>query len=453
MKSVARWLTLGTMLTLGACAGGRSAPAGAPSAQTDQTLSQLFNLSAVYQRMGRLASTGSLSFVGNLAYLAGAGDSTNVVVGLSFENRSLSFQRDGSAFAARYQVEMTLARDAGDPIRVSRNEIVRVPTFQETQRGDETIFFQQSFRLPAGPYTLRAVVRDPTSNNVGQVEQVVTVPELKPGSITTPVMVYEVLPRRTAADSVYLIINPRGTVAHGGGDTLLVYVEANGLPQASTLPVEVRDEQDSVVYRTEVRFAGGREVEGRVVRLPADAPPLGELSITVGTPPNAKTTKALVSFARGWVVTNYDNLLSLLRYFPYRPDLVSALRNARPADRPALWRRFWAETDPDPSTGENEALSTYFNRVAIANEEFRDEGGEGWRTDRGEVFITLGHPDQIYESPPGNDRRYVRWVYNQFQAIIDFEGTMGYSRMRMTTESRSEFIRARSQLLRELPRR
>ncbi|MEZ4585858.1 MAG: GWxTD domain-containing protein [Gemmatimonadales bacterium] len=453
MRSLAtRWATVGALCGLAGCGGGRG-PEGTPAAQTDQTLSQLFNLGAVYQRMGRLASTGSLQFVGNLAYLAGPADSTNLVVGLSFENRALSFQRDAGSFAARYRVEVTLARSVGDPIQVARNEIVRVPTFQETQRGDESIFFQQKFLLETGPYTLRVVVRDPTSTSVGQVEQAITVPGFQAGSITAPVMVHEVLPRRAETDSVYMILNPRGTVAHGGADTLLLYVEANGLSGPTTLPVAVTDEQDSVVYRTDVDFSGGRSVEGRVIRLAADAPPLGELTIAVGAGADAKVTKALVSFARGWVVTNYDNLLTLLRFFPYRPDLVSAMRNARPGDRPALWRRFWIETDPDPTTGENEALNTYFTRIAIANDQFRDEGGEGWRTDRGEVFITLGHPDQAYESPPGNDRRYVRWVYNQYQAIIDFEGTLGFSRLRLTTQSRAEFARARAQLLREPPRR
>jgi GWxTD domain-containing protein len=403
--------------------------------------------------MGRLAATGPIGFVGNIAYLAGPSDSTAVVVGLSFENRSLSFQRDAGSFAARYRVEMELQREGSEPIKVTRNEVVRVPSFQETQRGDETIFFQQTFLLEPGPYTLRAAVRDPTSASFGQVARAVEVPSYAEQSISTPVMVYEVRPRRSVADSLYAILNPRGTVAHGGGDTLLIYVEAYRLPGATTIPVEVKDERDSVVYRTELNFIGGRSAEGQAVRLPADAPPLGELTIAVGTGPSARSTQALVSFARGWVVTNYDNLLSLLRFFPYRPDLLNALRNAKPSERPDLWRRFWSETDPSPETAENEALDGYFTRIAIANERFRDEGGEGWRTDRGEVFITLGEPDQFYETPPSSDRRLIRWVYNDYQAIIDFEGTLGFSRLRMTPASRTEYARARSHMIRDIPRR
>ena len=49
-------------------------------------------------------------------------------------------------------------------------------------------------------------------------------------------------------------------------------------------------------------------------------------------------------------------------------------------------------TDPIPQTPENEALDQYFTRVAIANERFKDEGGAGWRTDRGEVYTRWASP-------------------------------------------------------------
>ena len=85
--------------------------------------------------------------------------------------------------------------------------------------------------------------------------------------------------------------------------------------------------------------------------------------------------------------------------------------------------------------------------MAIANERFKDEGGSGWRTDRGEVYITLGEPDQVVETPPGSDNRIVQWLYNNYRAVLTFTGQMGFSRLRMTPASRAEFSRARSQVM------
>ena len=63
--------------------------------------------------------------------------------------------------------------------------------------------------------------------------------------------------------------------------------------------------------------------------------------------------------------------------------------------------------------------------------------------------MTLGEPDQVLENPPSSDRRIIRWYYNEYRAVIDFEGTLGFSRMRLTPNSRSEFARARSLVVRD----
>ena len=441
-----RLTAVGFLFSALACSSGRATP-GAPS--TEQTLTELFNLPAVYQRMGRLAASGPLPFVGSVAMVAGQGDSTVVRIGLSFENHAFAFSREGTSFATRFRVDYTLARAGAAPIQAVRDEVVRVNTFPETQRSDESVIVEQGFLLLPGTYTLTVLVRDPASNAFSRAEQQLEVPAFRPGHLTAPILVYEARPRQRLGDSLMLVLNARGTVANGGGDSLLMYVEGYQIAGARQVPVEVRDDRDSVIYHGDVAFQGGKPVEAHVVRLASDAPPLGELRVTLGSGAEAKKISALVSFSRSWVVTNYDNLLALLRFFPYAPDRLSALRNAKPADRPRLWREFWSATDPVKETPENEALDQYFTRIAVANERFKDEGGPGWRTDRGEVFVTLGDPDQAIESPPGNDQRIVRWYYTNYRAVIDFVGQMGFSRLRMTPASRAEFSRARAQAVRQ----
>jgi GWxTD domain-containing protein len=455
----------GLLLAAGACGGGRT-PAGGGTPSTEQTLTELFNLSALYQRMGRLAASGPMPFVGNIAFLAGRGDSTIARVGLSFENHAFAFSREGRAFSTRLRVEYNFApaaagapgvrvatppeaRTGGTAVQAVRDEVIRVESFPETQRGDESVIVEQGFLLAPGNYTLSVTVRDPGSNAFSRAERALEVPALRAGSITSPILVYEARARQRPTDSLMMVLNPRGTVANGGGDSLLMYVEGYQLPAARQIPVEVRDDRDSVIYHGVVAFQGGRPLEAHVVRLASDAPPLGELRISLGEGADAKRITALVSFSRSWVVTNYDNLLALLRFFPWAPDRLNALRNAKPADRPRLWREFWSATDPVPETAENEALDQYFTRIAIANARFKDEGGPGWRTDRGEVFVTLGEPDQAIETPPGNEQRLIRWVYSNYRAVIDFTGQLGFSRLRMTPASRADFSRARAQVMRQ----
>src|SRR5512132_3934276 len=98
-------------------------------APADQ-LTKVVDPSAFYQRLGRLAAGDPLPFVGTVAFAAGPKDSVITIIGLSLENRALSFQRDGNVFVARYRVGISFQREGARAVELSRDEIVRVPTFQ-----------------------------------------------------------------------------------------------------------------------------------------------------------------------------------------------------------------------------------------------------------------------------------------------------------------------------------
>ncbi|MDQ7054349.1 MAG: GWxTD domain-containing protein [candidate division KSB1 bacterium] len=53
---------------------------------------------------------------------------------------------------------------------------------------------------------------------------------------------------------------------------------------------------------------------------------------------------------------------------------------------------FWRARDPDPKTPENEMREEYFKRLEEANRRFRSYSRDGWRTDRGRVYILYGPP-------------------------------------------------------------
>jgi len=446
MISARRLLHPSLLVLVAACGGGGSSPAagGRPEpTSAEQTLTDLFNLTQLYQRMGRMAGGNPLPFVGSFAYFAGRGDSTIALLSVSLDNRALSFQRAGRDFAARYRVEVGFQKASALPLRYAREDAVQVTTFKETQRADETILFQQAFLLPAGEYTASIVVRDPGGGTFSRAEAPIVIPSYPAGSFTAPVVVYKATPRPDLWTEPNAVLNPRGTVAHGG-DSLTVLIEAYGLTGPTKIPFSMRDEQDKVLISRDLEFEGGKAVESRIVQLAPDAPSLGRLTVSVGQGTDEKRTVALVSFSRTWVLTNYDNLIDLLRYFGYE-DRLDALRKAPMEQRAQLWRKFWVDTDPIPNTPENEALEQYFTRVAIANDRFREEGaGQGWRSDRGEVLITLGPPDQEIETPPGADNRYVQWHYDEYRSVLTFQGQLGFSRLRLTPSSRSEFARVRA---------
>ncbi|HEX5632977.1 MAG TPA: GWxTD domain-containing protein, partial [Gemmatimonadales bacterium] len=238
-----------------------------------------------------------------------------------------------------------------------------------------------------------------------------------------------------------VVLNNRGTVAYGG-DTLLAYVEGYDFAGPTSVPFQIVSPlQDSVIYSDSLRFRGGLPVESQVLRLRPDSMQLGEMELRVGSGPTARKTSAVVSLSTAWLVTNLDEMIDMLRWYRGADEQMSALRRALPEDRAEAWRKFWRDTDPNPSTPENESLNSYFARIAIASQRYRDEGVPGWKTERGEVFIRLGEPDEVFDASAMSQGRVIRWSYIGLRLVIFFRDDSGFNRFRLTPDSRAEFER------------
>lgn len=427
---------LAVLLLLTAC-GSWQRVGESQTASPEESLTSLFDMPTVYRRMGRLASGPPLPFVGVVDFAAGPGDSVKAMLGLSIENRALSFQKDSGVFVAHYRVEMLLESATAPPIRFARDEQVRVSEFKETLRNDESVLFQQVFHLMPGTYHVTVMVRDPASARQTQADADFIAPEFGPGSFSAPILAYQVTGRRTRDQDLTLVLSPRGTVSYGG-DTLLALVEGYGYTKPTPVPLEVIDQSDSVILRDTLVFNGARPVESQVIRLVPDSQPLGELKLVVGEGADRKQTFALVSFSGAWILTNYSEMVDLLRYFGHE-DLVQQLKKAPADQRAQLWQQFYKQTDPVPLTPENEALEVYFGRMALANQRFTNEDLPGWRTDRGMVFITLGEPDEIYNGNTTAEGRTIRWSYTQLRLELYFYDETGMGRFRMDSQSRDAY--------------
>jgi GWxTD domain-containing protein len=83
---------------------------------------------------------------------------------------------------------------------------------------------------------------------------------------------------------------------------------------------------------------------------------------------------------------------------------------------------FWKRRDPDPATLENEAKKEYMERVEYANSNFHSGMKEGWKTDRGRVYIVYGPPDEVERHPNEiGSKPYEIWLYHNIQGGVEFD--------------------------------
>src|SRR5215472_10658008 len=76
-------------------------------------------------------------------------------------------------------------------------------------------------------------------------------------------------------------------------------------------------------------------------------------------------------------------------------------------------KEFWEVRNPNPGSEVNTYREEYYQRIAFANSRFGiGSGTDGWRTDRGRVYITLGPPQSkmTYRNAP-NLRAFEYWFY------------------------------------------
>ena len=410
---------------------------------------RLFDASSVYRSMGALVGGGALPFIASVRYLAGpTPDSTLALFSVSLTNQTLTFQRRGAEFVAEYHVEASFRADSTSlaPVRqIGSDEQVRVRNFQETLRTDESVIFQQFILLPPGVYYIMAMVRDRNGPAFARAERADTAPRFAARAMTKPIAVYaaEGRPERRAFPK--LVVNPRATLPYGP-DSMRFYLERYGAPPGgASIVARVVDVANHEVWRDSVPLTGGSDLSSATIVVVPAKLPVGQAELQALPSGGGDTTRTrfLVSFSNQWVITNFDEMMSLLRYFP-RQDWVDSLRRASADRRPDAWREFWKATDPVPMTPENEAIDDYFRRVQQANIRFQDEGGPGWLTERGEVFITLGEPDEMLDLSNGIDRngvRVVRWTYASERLVLYFQDQTGFSRYRLTPQSRAEYQR------------
>ena len=401
----------------------------------------------LYGRAGLIAVPGPVSYVGTLGYFASPSpDSTLSLLTLSLTARTLTFTREGDRFRAGYTVTADLRRGGTLAHHFEAKETVRVKSFKETTRGEESVIFQEYFPLSPGEYSLTLSVRDDGGARVGTHESTITVPAIAARGLSSSIPVHEATPRPSVEMVPQLVTSPRSTAVFGRDSTITTYVEAYGLEPNQPVRATVRGDKGTVLWSDTITLSRVGTVSSGLVQVPVAKVGIGAVNLVLSRTDVADSTRTplFVSFGDELPVASFEDMLSYLRFFA-TPQRIKALRDTAEALRGEAWSTFLRETDPNPTTPQHEALQAYFTRIQQANAEFREEGGAGWLSDRGMVYVGLGPPDNVFEPGMGqmNQRGQAQiWEYQRMQMQLVFIDQSGFGRWRLTTQSEVEFQNA-----------
>src|ERR1041385_1830476 len=115
---------------------------------------------------------------------------------------------------------------------------------------------------------------------------------------------------------------------------------------------------------------------------------------TVAKPMTDKQKRQAEDRLRKELASPYNKWLDEeVRWIISDEELTAFKRLQTDDEKQSFIENFWLRRDPTPDTEENEFKEEHYRRIAWANDRFAS-GVPGWKTDRGQIYIKFGPPDE-----------------------------------------------------------
>lgn len=332
-------------------------------------------------------------------------------------NSGLEFNKSAGRWIARYEVA-AIIRDyeGGQVADFKREKKITVATQQRTESGSDYRTSQASFDLLPGKYTIEFTLRDLISRRV-VTRKLKT--KLKDLNISQPtfsdIEFTQAVNELSDSGSVFrkgnLQVVPSVSRAFGGDEDnrLLFYLEIyRGSDSTEKVVVEtrLRHVAKGLVYRDTLHTALTDPVVRQLREISLEKLPPGsyEMEVYLRGRRNKKLAMQRMEFEIIWTqnaLIKYDWKMTLdqLAYISKPGELDEMKKQSSVEERRQAFAEFWRQRDPTVGTVENEAMKEFYRRVYEANQRFTVLRREGWRTDRGRIYIKHGEPDELDDFP------------------------------------------------------
>ncbi len=389
----------------------------------------------------RLPRRSSL-FMEALSYAIPDTSRARLEVYMQIPYEEVRFLKKADVYVGQFDITVSITTKDGDPVwnRVQTVEI-RTRDFTETVSNRLSSLKQMTFDMEPGMYTVRVEVLDQDSKRGATVTREITVPDYSAHRLSISDAM--IVTRMTTSGDRRTIVPNISSMIGDEDQGFFVFSEVYTPPGMQSLQVYgslLSSGRDSVfgVQQTEPVT---RRPHQSFVKFTRYELPMGKyfVKLIVQGKDSAGVTYTAQSI-RGlsvrWSdlpasVTDLNKALDQMRYIA-RDNELEPIRTARTeVDKRSRFIEFWRKRDPDPQTQRNELMEEYFWRVEYANRNF-SHYMEGWRTDRGMVYIRFGAPDNVERHPfETGTRPYEVWRYYNLNYEFVFVDETGFGDYRL----------------------
>ncbi|HEY7752166.1 MAG TPA: GWxTD domain-containing protein, partial [Ignavibacteriaceae bacterium] len=116
-----------------------------------------------------------------------------------------------------------------------------------------------------------------------------------------------------------------------------------------------------------------------------------------------------------------DDLFAKSKYVATSNEMNQYSKLTNEEGKREFMNTFWNARDDNPDDVRNEFFLSYLKRIDESNLKYSGMGREGWKTDRGRVFLLYGDPNEIEKFPNETDTRpYEIWTYHDIEGGVYF---------------------------------
>lgn len=345
-------------------------------------------------------------------------------------NAALNFNKVDSSYKADYKIHIRVY-DNDDHI-VDSTTINQSAVLDDKQKVKSNVDFrtnQVNFTIPSGKYEIKAFLTDPVSNETITRKQKFKTWKLlhsKP-KISDVELVQAIIPKKdkpTVFDKGNFSVIPSVNGIFGSVDDQKIYFYLElyeGKKEYDKVMVETKLQHKSygMQYRDSLYVDLTEKVTRQFRQISVDElrPGNYELVVTLRGERNKKLDVKYTDFKISWspkamLTHDYKTIVNQLKLIAENNELEFMKDLKSYEDRLQAFTKFWEDRDPTPGTGENEAKTEFYRRIFIANENFSFFEQNGWKTDRGKIYVIYGEPDQVDDYPfVTNSHPYQEWYY------------------------------------------
>jgi GWxTD domain-containing protein len=331
---------------------------------------------------------------------------TRVDVLYNVPYEGLNFLKTEEGYKATVDFSVVFYGVSGEQVGgdVWRRDVV-ADTYEETKMATKRFASFVEFRIPPGEYSLKARIEDLSSGRAGVVERDIIVRAFGSGELelSDPIFLHFV-------SDTLSFPNPSREYVLGARGAVTFSAYRNTAQDTLSLSTSVEDSKGKVWTSGTVLLEGLRE-ERKTIVFSMDTFPQDTFSFAVRLEDSLLAIWPFVVYRPFFMnKEKYLERIESMRYIASDAELKK-LKSASPEEREKTYHAFWVGKDPVPSTERNEAEEEYFSRVEYSNRHF---GGiqQGWKSDRGRIYIQYGRPDEVEKHPFEIDRYpYEVWYY------------------------------------------